>query len=283
MSAKYRWHDAAVLLFVLVNLILIGADVALAHSHRLHDGGALWWPILASGVFLVATIVVVMPWLKAGHVESLGKTHRAVLRLSFIFAIAIGAIGTVYHLRSQELLGLTIERFIFTAPIIAPAMYTGLGILGLIFLDVTSRDLRHRLYWLSAAGGLLANAVLVVVDHAQNGFARPIELIAVAGTMAPVPLALWAGLAKPKTRASLLRPNLILAVTTILLGFVGLYVHFAALLDRFGWDMEAWQHGPAPFAPGLLIDIALFVVLLVWKGGMDQEPQTPDPAVDTTG
>jgi len=127
------WRDTAVLLFVLLNLTVIGGDVAIAHAGNHYRAPAEWWPVEATFIFFAAAIGIVAPWAIRG-VQPLGRTGRVILRTSSCSHRARrlwprGALPFAIRARHPG------RRYIFSAPIIAPLAYAGLGILGLAFLD----------------------------------------------------------------------------------------------------------------------------------------------------
>jgi hypothetical protein len=258
------WRDAAVLFFVLLNLTLIGAEVALAHAENHFRDAAERWPVLASAVFALSAVLVVGPWLRGG-VRPLGVAPRIVLRAVFVLALFLGVYGLLAHFLSQSIRGHNLRRYIFSAPLIAPLAYAGLGVLGLAFLDLRPRALRHGFYWTCATLGLAGNAALVLQDHAQSGFYSVPELFAVGAAVVPVPLAALSTLRGEAGRRALARANMAAAALSVLTGAAGVVFHVRALVQQFGFVFARWLDGPPPFAPGLLSDLGLFVLMLVWK------------------
>jgi len=258
------WRDTAVLLFVLLNLTVIGGDVAIAHAGNHYRAPAEWWPVEATFIFFAAAIGIVAPWAIRG-VQPLGRTGRVILRTVFVLAIALGVYGLAAHFLSQSARGTQVRRYIFSAPIIAPLAYAGLGILGLAFLDLPHRVQRRRFYWLCATLGLAGNAVLVLQDHAQSGFFTAPELFAVGAAAVPVPVAALTAFRSEARREQLLGANVAVALLSVLTGMLGVFFHVHALLRDFGTAFTRWTDGAPPLAPGLLTDLGLFVLLLVWK------------------
>ncbi len=249
-----------VLLFVLANLALIGADVAFAHMPVFERTSRAMWPVYAIGPYVLVSAIVLFPWLRTRTLTALGGLETGLLRVMFVASVVLGSIGTWFHYMSQEVWGATLERFIFSAPVLAPLMYVGLGVLGLIYLDVPDRAIRRRLYWLSAAGGLLANAVILLLDHAQNGFIHWAELLAVTVAVIPIPLAFWTAI--NDDRGVLVQSNMIAAALLAVVGLIGIGFHMFSLIGAYGTDVMHWHDGAPPAAPGLMVDYAILVAIL---------------------
>ena len=251
-----------VLLFVLANLVLIGADVAFAHMPIFDRTPRAMWPVTAMIPYVAVTAVVLWPWLRKRAFETLNAMQAGLLRVMFVGSIILGGVGTWFHYDSQEVWGATLERFIFSAPILAPLMYVGLGVLGLIYLDVADRAVRRRLYWLSAAGGLMANAIILLLDHAQNGFMHWAEILAVAVAVVPIPLAFWTAINDDRT--TLVQSNFIAGIVLGAVGLIGIGFHMYSLLTHYGMNIMHWHDGVPPIAPGLMVDYAILILILAY-------------------
>ena len=262
-----------VLLFILANLTLIGADVAFAHMPIFDRTPRAMWPVFAIGPYVILSAMILFPWIKEKTLKTLNNTQTSILRFMLIGSILLGLIGTWFHYISQNVWGHTLERFIFSAPILAPTMYAGLGVLGLIYLDVHDKNVQKRLFWLSCTAGLTANAIILLLDHAQNGFLHNAEILGVAVSFVPIPLAFWTAI--HDDRAKLVHPNVIAALLLALVGLLGAGFHVFSLLSNYGMNIMHWHDGAPPAAPGLLIDYAILILILAYADKPKNMPFLP--------
>jgi hypothetical protein len=179
-------------------------------------------------------------------------------------AIAIGVAGFVLHLESQFFELFTLKSLVYTAPFAAPLAYTGLGLLLLLNRMVDSRSLDWaRWVVLLALGGFFGNFVLALADHAQNGFFRSSEWIAVAASAFAVS-SLLAVMVIPSNRPLILGTGVVM-IAQIGVGLLGAGLHAHASLSVPGpelWDKLVY--GAPLFAPLLFANMAVLALLALW-------------------
>ena len=111
-----------------------------------------------------------------------------------------------------------------------------------------------------ALGGFLGNFVLTVADHAQNGFFRPEEWVAVVAAAAAVG-GLCAALSVPANRPLLVLVGFIMIVQ-VGVGVFGFLLHVLANLRApLGTLWERFLYGAPAFAPLLFADLAILGLL----------------------
>jgi hypothetical protein len=170
------------MLFVGINLMFTGIDVALAHSINQYIPVYEWIPIIYFPFGALSCIYLVFK-IRPGKWSSI--THILLMLLG----VLVGIIGTAFH--ANAVLNpagyLTWSWVVFGSPILAPLAFSGISLLGLyaitnevdnqpgkleingigIFNAPISRD-RHFL-WLVALG-FAASTLTSIIDHAQYGY-----------------------------------------------------------------------------------------------------------------
>ncbi len=170
------------LLFVGINLMFTGIDVALAHSINDYIPVYEWIPIIFFPFGAVSCLVMAF---QSNPKKWISLIHIALMLLG----IMVGILGTAFHayavLNPQGYL--TWAWVVFGSPILAPLAFAGISLLGLyavteeinnepgmlkvpgvgIFKAPISRD-RHFL-WLVGLG-FAASAITSIIDHAQYGY-----------------------------------------------------------------------------------------------------------------
>jgi hypothetical protein len=245
MESESRWyhdHRLWLELFVLANLAFLAPDIYLAHSMNSfrHPAESIPWyfSLAAPGLLLVGLVCR----------ERLGRPApwRWLGYLVGGAAVAVGVAGLLWHLESQFFQQGTLASLVYTAPVVAPLAYAGVGLL-LILNRMVDPESAEWPMWvlLLALGGFVGNFLLSVTDHAQNGFFYWEEWIPVASSANAV----GALLVPFVVRVG--RPYLGLCVAVLLVqaavGVLGFYYHTArnlagpepGLLDNFIWGTPA--------------------------------------------
>src|SRR5215469_13001012 len=138
MHPRLRWaHDPQIWveLFVTVNLLVLAADIYIAHSVNQFRKAPEYIPLyfsIAAPVLLA--IVIVLKWIGGYHAP-----WRDVGYLVGWLAVLIGLGGVIYHLGSHFFLDHTLKSLTYAAPFAAPLSYTGLGFLLLVNRMVAAR------------------------------------------------------------------------------------------------------------------------------------------------
>lgn len=246
--------------FVAGNLGFLAVDVYVAHSYNEFADAAEWVPFYAS---ITAPILLGVAWILGGGLRRSWRQTPAYL--VGIASIIVGIAGLVLHLESQFFEARTLKSLVYAAPFAAPLAYVGLGLLVLLNREQPAATYRHA-QWvlLLAAGGYAGNFVLALADHAQNGFFRWTEWLAVgAGAFGMAFLLLSA--VRPDRRA-IRRATLVVLAGAALVGFAGALLHGRAVLA--GTMPSLWEnavYGAPPFAPLLFVDLALLGGIGLWE------------------
>jgi len=150
---------------------------------------------------------------------------------------------------------------VYTAPLVAPLAYSGLGFILLMNRMVSEKSVEWgRWLVLLGLGGFIGNFFLALCDHAQNGFFIQIEWVPVIAS------ALAVGFLIPplfgKNHWGYLNLCLILMGLQVLVGLLGFYFH--ALAVWHGPSAELFENilYVAPIlAPLLFANLAILCAL----------------------
>jgi hypothetical protein len=175
-------RNRLLMLFVGINLMFTGIDVALAHSINQYIPVYEWIPIFYFPFGALSCIYLAFK-------SQPGKWSSITHILLMLLGVLVGIIGTAFH--ANAVLNpagyLTWSWVVFGSPILAPLAFSGISLLGLyaityevdnqpgkleikgigIFKAPISRD-RHFL-WLVALG-FAASTLTSIIDHAQYGY-----------------------------------------------------------------------------------------------------------------
>lgn len=242
----------AAILFAAANLLFLLVDVALAHSAFLRSRAELV-PLAVSAI--AGPVTVVLAFLPNG------VWPRLLLWTVAGGCMATGVVGTLLHLGAESLVRPTLHGLVYSAPIIAPLSYAGLGVLLLAAEHLRNDSARGRAIELLAGLGLLGNFVLCLLDHARNGFWAPVEWVSVAaGAIGGV--ALSAAAAVPEERPGERRFLWVLLAALVATAVLGSALHLHADLTAAGGTLlQRFQYGAPIFAPMLFADLAVLGAL----------------------
>jgi hypothetical protein len=161
-------------LFLICNLFFLTFDILIAHAMNKFSHLAEYIPLhfsLFSSVLLFTLFVFK------------NKYENMSLKISIFIgyiSILIGMLGLYYHLDSHLLREFTLKNMVYTAPLVAPLSYTGIGIVLVINSLYDSKNEEwYKTILFCAWTGFLGNFILSVADHAQNGFFHLTEWIPV--------------------------------------------------------------------------------------------------------
>ncbi len=248
-------------LFAVGNLAFLAVDIFVAHSFNGFRHPAEWIPFIFS---LVAPLVLVAMMVAGRSLEPPPRGFGRALGLVVGWSsVVIGIAGLVFHLLDTFFVEQTIKNLVYTAPVVAPLSYAGIGLL--LLLDRMVEPRREWAQWviLLALGGFLGNFILCLADHAQNGFFDPREWIGVAASALAVGFLLTVLLADESPLfLRLCRAVLLIQIAVGLLGF---YYHAMAI--RGGPMNSLWEnivYGTPAFAPLLFSNLALLAFVGLW-------------------
>lgn len=260
---RLRWaHDPQlwVEIFVTLNLLILSADIYIAHSVNHFAKAAEYIPFyfsLASP--LVMTTIIALRW-----IWKLDSPWRDLGYLVGWLAILIGLGGVLFHLESRFFLDRTVKSLTYAAPFAAPLAYTGLGFLLLVNRMVLARSAEWaRWITLLALGGFFGNFVLTLTDHAENGFFLHTEWIPVVSS------AFATGFLLVPVMSSVSRKFLDLCAVVLggqaAVGVLGFWYHLRANLVEPGsslWDRLV--NGAPPLAPLLFPNLVGLALIGLW-------------------
>ncbi len=237
--------------FAWSNLTFLAVDILVAHSANQFKHREEWIPFFFS-VFCAVPLILSLRRICNPAAE---PVSLRMVKICGGISILIGISGLGYHLASQFLRQQTIKNLVYTAPLIAPLAYAGIGLL-LLFNRTTreSRDWAHAMLFL-AIGGFFGNFVLTLCDHAQNGFFYREEWVAVISAALAVgflsaTILMTPGGAWPRIIGS------VMALQAIV-GMVGLGFHLRGEILQRGLTWDALVFGPPIFAPLLYPNLAI--------------------------
>jgi hypothetical protein len=263
VDPRLRWaHDPQlwVEMFVTVNLVILAADIFIAHSVNHFQKAAEYIPLYFSiGAPVVLACVIALRWM-----WNLEAPWRDVGYAVGWLSVMVGLGGVIYHLESRFFLDHTLKSLTYAAPFAAPLAYSGLGFLLLVNRMVAARTMEWaRWVTLLALGGFFGNFVLSLTDHASNGFFARTEWIPVissafASGFLIVPLALSV------TRRFLDVCLLVMGVQA-LVGVLGFWFHLQANLVEPGSNLfDKLVNGAPPMAPLLFPNLVGLAFIGLW-------------------
>jgi hypothetical protein len=274
---RLRWaHDPQLWaeLFVTSNLLVLAADIYIAHSVNNFRRPEEYIPLYFSIVAPVAlAIVIALRW-----VFRKNEPWRDVGYLVGWLAILIGLAGVLYHLESRFFLDRTLKSLTYAAPFAAPLAYTGLGFLLLVdrMVEVRTADWARWVVAL-AMGGFFGNFVLSLTDHASNGFFAKTEWIPVISSAFATGF-LLVPLLMNVTRRYLDLCLIVMGVQAGV-GVLGFWFHMQANLAEPGVSLwERLVNGAPPMAPLLFPNLVGLALIGIW--GLI--PHVPEAAQGTS-
>lgn len=261
--SRLRWaHDPQlwVEVFVTLNLLILAADIYIAHSVNHFANPAEYIPLyfsLAAPIVLAAGIALRWIW-------QLDAPWRDFGYLVGWAGILVGLAGVLFHLESRFFVSRTIKSLTYAAPFSAPLAYAGLGFLLLVDRMVPVRSAEWaRWITLLALGGFFGNFVLSLTDHAENGFFLHTEWIPVISSAFATGFLLVPILSNVSRRYL----DLCLGVMAVqaAVGVLGFWFHLQANLVEPGatlWDRLV--NGAPPMAPLLFPNLVGLAFIGLW-------------------
>lgn len=260
---RLRWaHDPQlwVEVFVTLNLLILAADIYIAHSVNQFRKPAEYIPLYFSMIAPVAlAVVIAMRWIWRLH-----SPWRDVGFLIGWLSILVGLGGVLYHLESRFFLDRTLKSLTYAAPFAAPLAYTGLGFLLLVDRMVRARSPEWARWIIALAlGGFFGNFVLSLTDHASNGFFDKTEWIPVCSSAFATSFLLVPLLMNVTRR--FLDLCLLVMLAQAVVGVLGFWFHLRANLIEPGAGLwERLVNGAPPMAPLLFPNLVGLAAIGLW-------------------
>lgn len=246
--------------FVTLNLLILAADIYIAHSVNHFQKAAEYIPLFFSmGAPVVLAVVIALRWI--GRYEG---PWRDVGYLIGWLSILVGLGGVLYHLESRFFLDRTLKSLTYAAPFAAPLAYAGLGFLLLVDRMVKPRTAEWaRWVLLLTLGGFFGNFVLSLTDHASNGFFLHTEWIPVISSAFATGFLLVPVVAAITRR--FLDVCLIVMLAQALVGVLGFWFHLRANLIEPGHSLfDRLVNGAPPMAPLLFPNLVGLALIGIW-------------------
>lgn len=245
--------EDAVEWFAAANIGFLGVDIFFAHSVNQFAHRAEWAPI----VFSTAATPLLMLGMAGARMRA---RMRSVTIAVGAAAVVVGAVGMIFHLKSAFFESQTLHSLVYSAPFVAPLAYVGVGLLILL----SQLEKPGSLEWarwvvLLALGGLAGNVGLSLLDHAQNGFFRPVEWLSVIAAAFGVG---FVAVAVVRPEPAILKACGVVLAAQVVVGLFGFALHVRADLFRPGRGLfEQAVYGAPVFAPLLFVNLALLAAL----------------------
>ena len=262
------------LIFVGINLMFTGIDVALAHSINRFVPVYEWIPILYFPFGAMSCIV-------AAFRTKPKKWHSLIHIALMLTGIVVGILGTAFHgnavLNPQGYL--TWAWVVFGSPILAPLAFAGISLLGLYAITEESEDApgmlkvpgigtfkapisRDRHFMWLVGLGFGASAVTSIIDHAQYGYTF-YKMIPIIYGLFSTTVVIYLSVAKHWTKGDEL-VYFWTMIAAVAVGITGFGFHLSADLAGTGaLSLERILAFAPVLAPLLYSDLGLLGLLVV--------------------
>jgi len=249
-------------LFIISNLFFLTFDILIAHAMNKFEHNGEYIPLYFS---IISSAFLFVFFVFKNKFEFLSKNLNIVIG---IISILVGLLGFYYHLDSRLLKEFNIKNMVYTAPLVAPLSYTGIGIVLVVNSIYDSKtDIWIKAILFCGWTGFVGNFILSLADHAQNGFFHISEWVPVISSAIAVGVFFPLFIYKP-TKNLLLGCNIAL-VLQFIIGIMGFILHFEANINATGTNIgENFIYGAPIFAPLLFINLSillLFPLSSFWK------------------
>lgn len=282
-------RDSWMLLMLAVNQVLIGVETYLAHSISGTIVGGEWVPILFGPVAGVLLFIAGLIALRRR------MTANILATLVFLASIAVGIMGSYFHLRRAVLPDapygqqLTLGLLVWAPPLLGPITFALIGILGLSAawqeepvgsgrltlpggLHLQMPLSKSRAYFLLISLGVLITLISSVFDHVRTGFENPWLWIPVIVGVFATAVVFELGVIAQPTRADLLT-YLVAMVLLMGTGMLGSGLHVRQDLIRMGVIVgERFIRGAPVMAPMLFANMGAFGLILLFDPGKEPTP-----------
>ncbi len=280
-----RWRlplsrDQLMLLLAAINLLFLGLDTYLAHIINGNIREREWIPIVFGVVAGVLLLIAGLIALRARRAATIITT------VVLLASIVVGILGAYFHVvrgaypTAPAGQRITVELLVWAPPIVAPLMFTIVGLWGIsaawIEAPVDSGTLqisasrrlhlplsKTRAYLLMISLAMLATLISSVLDHARSNFEDPwlwVPLvIGVFGTVVPFGLALISSPTRMDVLAYVVAMLLLLVV-----GLLGFFLHIRTDLTAGGtFVLERFLRGAPFLAPLLFANMGLIGLVAI--------------------
>jgi hypothetical protein len=258
--------------FVAANLLVLVADVALAHSVNAFHHPAEWVPLAFSAP---AGLLIGGLLLTGDPRQGSGRWIGEVVGWG---AVGVGVAGLLWHLSGEFFDRATLASLVYSAPFVAPLAFTGLGLLLLLNRrsDAARDPAWGRWVLFLALAGIAGNFGLALTDHARNGFfdAREwIAVVAAAAGVGGVSVAVFWPRSGPALRVAWVALGIQVAA-----GGLGFVLHNLPLVAGPATGDSLWARvvfGPPALAPLLFANLAVPAALGLWALGRGASGAAP--------
>lgn len=273
-------RDQVMQLMVMVNLLILGLDVYVAHDIDGTIKPYEWIPILygvVGAVVLVAAGIVSLRKRMAGNVMA---------TLVYIGCMVVGILGSYFHIRYTWLFNapagqqVNAEIIVWAPPLLCPITFLLVAALGwsatwaefpvdsgtLLLPGGKKMEMPYsktRGYFILVALFILITLLNSVLDHARTGFENPwLWLPTVVGIFSAA-ITLAMGYIS-RVRKSDLLVYFITMMLMVLVGFIGFYLHYLRNLSGQGtFVLERFLRGAPMLAPMLFANMAALGLIIL--------------------
>jgi hypothetical protein len=252
--------------FVAFSLSAMTGDVIIAHAYNKFGVWTQWIPLLVG--FFVAAIACV------GAINGMEQRgQRTAFAVAMWASVALGIVGTFFHVRCEECQGISLKDLVYSAPLTAPLAYSGVAFAGLIAVRSKSMlwgwSRRQWIYCLIALGAL-ANGSLCVLDHARNAFFHPAEWLSIFVSLFIAGLFAHAALHRGMSSSERVVMWVGIGVQA-LVGVAGWVFHVSGSLSQIEGDLlDKLIYGPPVFAPLLFVNLSVIGAMLMLSSFSDE-------------
>lgn len=245
--------------FALVNLGFLTFDIYLAHSINDFRRWQEYIPLYFSACAPIALLVGL----------ALRRRWKTVWTdLGYLVgwaAIVVGLMGVILHLDSSFFYDRTIKSLTYSAPFAAPLAYAGLGFL-LVMNRMVDTESPEWAEWvlLFTLGGFIGNFVFSLTDHAENGFFRHVEWVAVGASAIAVGFLVTPLLMRVSRRFLSLCAGILIIEAGV--GVWGFVLHATGNLHGPSVDpFKNFIYGAPPLAPLLFPNLTMLGLIALWR------------------
>ena len=261
LKSNYTPRSLILEAFIWANLSFLSVDIWFAHSYNSFEELGEWIPFF----FSIGGSLILLPgllWLF--FKKSVSRyTYNTGLLIGYL-SIAVGILGTWFHLESHFFQSFTLKSLVYSAPFMAPLAYAGLGFLLVLNRKISSTDVDWARWVIFFGwGGILGNFLLTLCDHAQNGFFSAAEWIPVV--VSAIGLGFFTRLLFDYKSKGFVNICLGICVLQAVTGLLGLYFHLAVDIKGAATQMSDLVFGAPVFAPLLFVNLALLLGFGIWE------------------
>jgi len=271
-------RDRILLLFVSANLAFLAIDVAVAHSVNSFRPVYEWIPVFVPPFGALTAAMLAL------H-RSPSNTLRWLHVLMMLTSIGVGLLGTAFHLWAALGVhgGIEWSWLVFSAPVLAPLSFAGVGLVGLVAtmtedapgsgrLSLASTitvqapiSKTEHLLWFVALG-FLGATLTSFLDHGQYGHTLYEWIPVLAGAYATVVVIGRALLPEPSRGDNI--TYFWTMVAQIVVGVAGFAFHLSRdLADSGAVSIERMRSFAPIFAPLLFCDLGILGLLVLLATG----------------